>query len=1044
MPPRGLADQSPTLTAPSPVLDGTAVTTPSPNGNGPASAKVQVHLLGTPTVTLGDRSLSISRRKVRALFFRLAAASEPVPREHLSFLFWPDMREATARRNLTGLLSHLRRALPDPDLLVAGDDHVWLESALFWSDALALEALQADQTQSPAHVCQRVVDLYRGSFLAGFSLGDSPEFESWVTLERSNWEQRYLASLGTLVERASGTGEYEVAVNLAHRYLEADDLAEDVHRRLIEIYAAMGDRHEAVRQYERCVEILERELGVEPLPETEAVYRAAVDGTLVSVVAQAEPLWTAVPSLDLPLVERDGLLSELEMAFSRVRSGHGAVVLLSGESGIGKTRLIQEFARRLEGRANLLAGSAYPHGQAIPYQPLVDALRPALSNNPSWMEVAACCFDELELLMPDLHALHGRLTHRPRAQPNTSGEAGRTRTRLFEALCQLILGMATGPHPLVLFLDDLHWADGTTLDWLAFLGRRLRGVPLLVVGTYNSEESGQVAGLRQSLARERILSEFELLRLERESILAILGSLEQLVPADDSLADLLQQATGGNPFYLFETIQALVESACDIDELGGMASFCLPDAIREAVEGRTARLSARTHQVLEAGAVLGPLFTFDQVHMTAGRQEMETMDGLDELVARQFLLEEDSEYRFRHEVIRAAVYRALGSGRRRLLHRRAGETLERLRTGDEPAMARHFDRAGEAGRAAFHSLEAGREAKAVFGHEEARRHFDRALVLLDQQAATLRRPEAVAASQDLRIEALFERGWVLRLLGEMEAYAADLEEEARLAERLGDPSTLAHLRYRQAYAHRWFCRYEQALAAAEDGLRLSREADNPLHKALCTREIGMVARETGDYDRAQAALDEARGALAGLGETVLHLHTIGSLSTLSLQQGNYQRGIDLARQALAICDRAGLPYERRLPLGDMGAAAGALGQAGQAQEALEQSLKIARQISDRTQEIICLGHLGWLSVRLGQAEQALQSLGDGLALAQSIGSCAEQSWLQAGLAEAHLLAGRHNQAEEHARLARELAVATGRAPDRDRALEILGRLDAGR
>lgn len=177
---------------------------------------------------------------------------------------------------------------------------------------------------------------------------------------------------------------------------------------------------------------------------------------------------------------------------------------------------------------------------------------------------------------------------------------------------------------------------------------------------------------------------------------------------------------------------------------------------------------------------------------------------------------------------------------------------------------------------------------------------------------------------------------------------------------------------------------------------------------------------------------------------VLHLHSIGNLSALSLQQGDYQRGLDLARQALVICDEAALPHERRLPLGDMGATAGAFGQARRAQESLEQSLKIARQISDRTQEIICLGHLGWLSVRLGQAEQALQSLGDGPALAQSIGSCAEQSWLQAGLAEAYLLAGRDNQAEEHARLARELAAATGRAPDRNRALEILGRLDAGR
>ena len=249
----------------------------------PTAAGLEVRLLGTPTVMAAGSPVPISRRKVSALLYRLAAAPDPVPREHLSFLFWPDTRELAARRQLTGLLSHLRRALPDPDLLLAEDDHVWLDRSRTWSDVLELEALHAGQPQavSPA-VCQQVVDLYRGSFLGGFSLPDSPEFETWLTLERASWEQRYLVSLSTLGERATQAREYQVAIDLLQRYLEADDLAEEMHRHLIEIYGAMGDRHGAARQYERCVEILDRELGVEPLPETQAAYQAALEGSLVA------------------------------------------------------------------------------------------------------------------------------------------------------------------------------------------------------------------------------------------------------------------------------------------------------------------------------------------------------------------------------------------------------------------------------------------------------------------------------------------------------------------------------------------------------------------------------------------------------------------------------------------------------------------------------------------------------------------------------------------------------------------------------------------
>jgi len=429
------------------------------------------------------------------------------------------------------------------------------------------------------------------------------------------------------------------------------------------------------------------------------------------------------------------------------------------------------------------------------------------------------------------------------------------------------------------------------------------------------------------------------------------------------------------------------------------------------------------------------------VHVTAGRRQMETMDGLDELVGRQLLAEKAEEYRFRHEVVRGAVYGALGHSRRRLLHRRAAEALERMRSDDVAALARHFARAGQPEQAARYALLAGQVAKAVYGHAEARIHFDRALALLEQGATGLREAEEIAENRRRRIEALQERGWVLRLLGEMEAYARDLDEEAQLVEKLGDADALAHLRFRQAYAHRWFCRYDQARAAAEEGLRLSRDSgDRPL-EARCWREVGLAARESGDYDKANTALERALDLGTGLGDPAYEVHLLGNLATLHWYLGEHERSLELANQALSLSADAELAFHRRIPLGDIGAAASALGDVDLAQRSLLESLEITRQVSDRTQEILCRLHLGWLEIGLGQPTEALEHLKAGLALAEQIGSCTEQSGLHSGLAEAYRLKGDLQQASEHADRALALAQETKRPYDERLARRILAKVD---
>lgn len=225
----------------------------------------QIALLGAPDARWSGRPVHFPRRQSRALLYRIAAAPHPAPRDQLCFLFWPDTSETTARSNLTVLLNHLRRALPQPDLLVAADDTVGLRRPDAWSDTLAFtEASAAALRERRIDLLAAAVDLYRGPFPHGFTLPGSPEWEDWASQERQAWERQYLRALGALIEGLAARGDARAAIAAAHRYLAVDELAEDVHRRLMALYAVAGDRAAAMRQFERCAALLEHELDVDP------------------------------------------------------------------------------------------------------------------------------------------------------------------------------------------------------------------------------------------------------------------------------------------------------------------------------------------------------------------------------------------------------------------------------------------------------------------------------------------------------------------------------------------------------------------------------------------------------------------------------------------------------------------------------------------------------------------------------------------------------------------------------------------------------------
>jgi DNA-binding SARP family transcriptional activator len=240
---------------------------------------LRVFVLGPTFVEWQGQPLAIARRQARGLLYRLAAQVELVPREELCFTFWPDEPEADAHRHLSHLLSQLRQSLPLPAVVRTKNELVDVDRQLIWSDSADFWS-GCSGDREDVSVLKQALELYRGPFMYGFSLSACPEFTNWVAAQRTQYQRLYLDALTTVIDLEARQANYNRAIFYARRYLRVNELAEDVHRQLMMLHLIAGDRPAALQQYERCVYVLNRELGIDPLPETRAVYRAIMDNRI--------------------------------------------------------------------------------------------------------------------------------------------------------------------------------------------------------------------------------------------------------------------------------------------------------------------------------------------------------------------------------------------------------------------------------------------------------------------------------------------------------------------------------------------------------------------------------------------------------------------------------------------------------------------------------------------------------------------------------------------------------------------------------------------
>ena len=823
---------------------------------------LRIRLLGELSLGLDDAPAPpLESARVESLLAYLVLHRDAAQsRRRLAFLLWPDSTEQQARTNLRHVLHNLRRALPRADdyLEVTARTLRWRPDAPMWLDVAAFEdALDRGALSEAA-------DLYTGELLQG-------SYDDWLLGERARLHQRFVDALDRLSAMHEEQGEHAEAIGHAERLLRADPLREETWRRLMRLHDARGDRARALRVYHACAASLERELGVTPSAATREAYEALLPG---APPAGGEPR-TEPPGL----IGRAGERQRLSELWRDSEGGDARLVLVTGEAGIGKSRLVAELAAWCAHRGVAVAQArSYAAEGGLAYGPVVAWLRS-------------------EALAPRRVRLdRGRLAELARVLPELPGTPlplppDEQRQRLFDAMARALLASAT---PVLLVADDLQWAGRETLQFLHYLLRSHGNARMLVAATARSEHAVPGEPLHELIAALRSLdriAEIELGRLSRRETAVLAERLRRRAP-DEGELDRLYAETDGNPLFVVETLRA------------GSAS----PRIQAVIEARLAQLSEPARRVAGVAAAVGQEFGADVLEQASDLDEAALMQALDELWRRRIVREHPPDgYDFTHDRIREVAYDGLEPARRRRAHLRIARALAAGRARDPAHVAHQFDRGGAVDDAVDWYERAAERAVRMLAHADAVRLLERALALAPDPQRELRLTTALVAPLSLvegmsgeRLARAQESGLalarelavepappLLRSLALTRLAASDFEgarsygEQLRArAEREGDDVQLVESHYALGVAAFWSAalpaarrHFEAAIAGyrpEQRGTHLVRYSLDP--QVICTSRLANTLWFLGDVPAAMRTRDDA----LVLGERIDHPPSLGT------------------------------------------------------------------------------------------------------------------------------------------------------------------------
>ena len=972
-----------------------------------ASPSVHIYLLGRFEVVRDQRILKAdawSRRKA-ALLLQLLALERRMIKDQVIETLWPESGVNSGANNLYQTLHILRQTLDtalgsgSAEAVISFESGTLSLNADVWVDAEAFEWLCTDTSPE---VLQQALTLYQGDLL--------PEtlYDDWTQARRATLQHLHREAVLKLAAYRRDGGDYDTALSLVVPLLTHDPTDETAHRELMRLYALSGQRHEALRQYQRCVKALEDELGLTPDPATEALYAQILNGALTAPKAAISG---HVPTPSTIEVERDTLLVGRNTELATIRrlifdqsDISGRTILLAGDAGVGKTQLAYEVLRdAAESGMTTLFGAAYEQEGQLSYQPFIEAFDRYLAEHPS--------------------AGQNPITH----YVPFGGYDEQEHTALFRATATF-LGELAQRAPLMLLVDDLHAADETSLHLFHYLARQTRSTQVILLATYRSDgiSSSALDALLNALYREHLSETVILSPLAHDDV----GKIVSHIVGGEAAPALLQaiaELTEGNPFFTQEIARALLKFD-QIEEQAGQwqlrpnANLHLPAGLRGLIRERVARLGEWVEPLLRTAAVIGQQFRYELLRDLSELSDDRLLDALDAALDGQLLEEVGTGYRFRHPLIRQALYEGLSRARRAHLHTRVAEVIEAGRPPDElsaqaETLAYHYDASDRRARALPYLIQAAEKAQSVYAFEVAVDDYDRALKLLDtldddpaqrwhilEQVGALE--NTLADSQ--RSVAHFEQALALAPTASWQPRSTDrarlhrwaaitlvtagdmgaAERHLRTALDLIGPddqlsTEYACLMYTLALWHWHRNEFQAAFDVAQRSLSAAEQIGDQTNTARAFEMLALAAHSLGEW---QQGLDfEAqRSALAGPGLDVtglfdMHLclweyHLYGDKPYAEVRQ-TVETTLQQARRmgaprAIALCQCFGGALEYQA------------GHWHQAEAALRESIDLYRQIGAAVGEALACQRLGRLQTALGQLGEGMSTLETGVVAAE--------------------------------------------------------------
>lgn len=916
-------------------------------------------------------------KKTTSLFSLLVLNNgRRLSRERVTGALWPDLVEERARRNLSTALWRLKGTVHSvPGVAVEVDrDFVALHLKNVQVDIFdflhAVESADEVEGEARLKLLQEAERLYSGDFLEGFH-------DEWCEDERSVIRSAHTALVRKLAIVFKERSDHARSVSYLERLLAGDPYDESSHRELMLAHYLSGNRNAALAHYARLRSLLMSDLGVSPAQATTELYehiRIQTEWVLPeSPLGPHENVFTSeMFSLkhfeELPLVGREKEITAIIDGLENARGGVGGAIVIYGDAGIGKTKLVEAALSEAKVRnISVLYAKCPDLESAAPYQVLIQAIWPRVSNRllPSspWSSVISALVEAIS-------------ADRPRQTSLGDGPAIVDRALLNECILSVFTELRDVGATL-LILEDLHRVDSASESFLMSLLGRLSSMNLYVLVTLRQGEgTGDIvlSGLSSNGAGSMLLRPLTEGEIGRVVSAAVGGEAVR-----EGLSHFVWDCSTGVPLFALELLKFLLAERCIVrDQKGSFAldeaqlrlrASTLPSAAGEVIHSRIRLLDAQARDILLAAAILGMEVSYEQLEGLIGIPEDEFIESVERLVAARFLEETGKGLRFPHEIIRQTARELIGKARLRRLHARAAAILQKTMPGKTSDLAWHYLEAGDVKKAIAYFEIAGDKAKTVCASDDAVRWYTRALGIVEGLERT--EPDVLRKKASL----LLKRQDALDLGGNRELQARDIEDLRSIAAKLGDYQLQAQGAFLRSQVLTRLNKSQEALDAAEEARGLFTLAKDKLGAARAVEVTGLVHVNLRDHARAHSSLTRALSLFRRLGDRAGEARALAHLGTVTAFSGKTTRAVDYIEKAEKILRE--LPERRALAtaLLQKGVLHRYLGENEKSRRFLLNGIASMEQIGDRIGQARGLSQVACTNASLGRLREALhQSL----------------------------------------------------------------------